>query len=115
VRRVGAEENSSHRTAVLDTLIAVAKDAGVTPAEISIAWVAAKGSLPIIGPRTLAQLENNLGAIKVTLSREQIARLDEVSAIPAVFPHRTLNNPETRRGFTGGRLEQFDALAEAVA
>jgi aryl-alcohol dehydrogenase-like predicted oxidoreductase len=35
--RVFQEENSSHRTAILDTLIAVAKDAGVTPAEIAIA------------------------------------------------------------------------------
>ena len=113
--RVFQEENSSHRTAILDTLIAVAKDAGVTPAEIAIAWVAAKGSLPIIGPRTLAQLENNLAATKVTLSPEQIARLDEVSAIPAVFPHRMLNNPETRQGFTGGKLEQFDAPVEPVA
>jgi aryl-alcohol dehydrogenase-like predicted oxidoreductase len=113
--RVFQEENSSHRTAILDALIAVAKDAGVTPAEIAIAWVAAKGSLPIIGPRTLAQLENNLAATKVTLSPEQIARLDEVSAIPAVFPHRMLNNSETRQGFTGGKLEQFDAPAEPVA
>jgi aryl-alcohol dehydrogenase-like predicted oxidoreductase len=113
--RVFQEENSSHRTAILDTLIAVAKDAGVTPAEIAIAWVAAKGSLPIIGPRTLAQLENNLAAIKVTLSPGQIARLDEASAIPAVFPHRMLNNPETQQGFTGGKREQFDAPVEPVA
>jgi aryl-alcohol dehydrogenase-like predicted oxidoreductase len=113
--RVFQEENSSHRTAILDTLIAVAEDAGVTSAEIAIAWVAAKGSLPIIGPRTLAQLENNLAAIKVTLSPGQIARLDEVSAIPAVFPHRMLNNPETQQGFTGGKLEQFDAPVEPVA
>src|SRR5258708_7960492 len=92
-------EDSPKRTAILDTLIAVAKDAGVTPSEIAIAWVAAKGSLPIIGPRTLAQLKNNLAAIKVTLSHQQIARLDEVSAIPAVFPHRMLDNAETRQGF----------------
>ena len=109
--RVFQEENSPHRTAILDTLIAVAKDAGVTPAEIAIAWVAAKGSLPIIGPRTLAQLENNLAATKVTLSPAQIARLDEVSAIPAVFPFRMFNKAETRQGFTGGKLEQFDAPA----
>ncbi len=81
-------ENSPQRTAILDTLIAVAHEAGVTPSEIAIAWVAAKGSLPIIGPRTLAQLENNLAAAKVTLSPEQIARLDKVSAIPAGFPIR---------------------------
>jgi aryl-alcohol dehydrogenase-like predicted oxidoreductase len=113
--RVFQEENSPHRAAILDTLVAVAKDAGVTPAEIAIAWVAAKGSLPIIGPRTLAQLENNLAATTVTLAPEQIARLDEVSAIPAVFPHRMLNNPETRQGFTGGKAEQFAAPAQPVA
>ena len=113
--RVFQAENSAQRTAILDTLIAVAKDAGVTPGEIAIAWVAAKGSLPIIGPRTLAQLEDNLAAAKVTLSPEQIARLDEVSAIPLVFPYRVINDPETRQGFTGGKLEQFDAPVEIVA
>ena len=108
-------ENSPQRTAILDTLLAVAKEAGVTPSEIAIAWVAAKGSLPIIGPRTLAQLENNLAAAKVTLSPEQIARLDEVSAIPSIFPYTVLNDPETRQNFTGGKFEQFDAPLEAIA
>lgn len=113
--RVFQAENSPQRTAILDTLIAVAQEAGVTPGEIAIAWVATKGSLPIIGPRTLAQLESNLAAARVTLSPEQIARLDEVSAIPPVFPYTVINNPETRQGFTGGRLEQFDAPAGTVA
>ena len=113
--RVFQDENSPQRAAILDTLIAVAKDAGVTPSETAIAWVAAKGSLPIIGPRTLAQLENNLAAAKLTLSAEQIARLDEISAIPLVFPHRMLDNPETRQSVTGGKLEQFDAPLETVA
>jgi aryl-alcohol dehydrogenase-like predicted oxidoreductase len=113
--RVFQAENSHQRTAILDTLIAVARDTGVSPAEIAIAWVAAKGSLPIIGPRTLAQLENNLAATKVVLSPEQIERLDEVSAIPSVFPYTLLNAPENRQGFTGGKLEQFDAPAEPVA
>jgi aryl-alcohol dehydrogenase-like predicted oxidoreductase len=113
--RVFQPENSQQRIAILDTLIAVAKDVGVTPAEVAIAWVAAKGSLPIIGPRTLAQLENNLAAAKVTLSPGQIARLDEVSAIPSVFPYTVLNDPETRRGYTGGKFEQFDAPVGTVA
>jgi len=49
------------------------------------------------------------------LSPEQIARLDEASAIPAVFPYRMLDNPETWQGFTGGKVEQFDAPLEPVA
>jgi aryl-alcohol dehydrogenase-like predicted oxidoreductase len=113
--KVFQAENSAQRTAVLDTLLAVAKEAGVTPSEIAIAWVAAKGSLPIIGPRTLAQLENNLGATKVTLSPAQIARLDEVSALAPVFPYTVLQDPWTQQLLTGGKREEFDAPAETVA
>jgi aryl-alcohol dehydrogenase-like predicted oxidoreductase len=113
--KVFQAENSPQRTAILDTLIAVAEDAAVTPSEIAIAWVAAKGALPIIGPRTLAQLENNLASTKVTLSPEQIARLDEVSAIPPVFPYTVINDPGTRQLYTGGKSEQLDAPVETVA
>lgn len=101
--------------AILDTLIAIAREAGVTPSEIAIAWVAAKRSLPIIGPRTLAQLENNLAAAKVALSPKQNARLDEVSAIPAPFPYTMLNNPETQQTYSGGKLDQIDLPAQPVA
>lgn len=113
--KVFQPENSPQRTAILDTLIAIAQEAGVTPGEIAIAWVAAKGSLPIIGPRTLAQLENNLAAAKVTLSVEQVARLDAVSAIPPVFPYTVINNPDTRQLYTGGMVEQFDAPTGTIA
>jgi aryl-alcohol dehydrogenase-like predicted oxidoreductase len=113
--RVFQPENSKQRTAIVDTVISVAKEIGVTPGEVAIAWVASKGSLPIIGPRTVAQLEENLASINVKLSPEQIAQLDEVSAIPAVFPYTVLNDTETKQRFTGGKLEQFDAPLEAVA
>lgn len=113
--RVFQAENSPKRTAILNTLLAVAKDLGVTPSEVAIAWVAAKGSLPIIGPRTLAQLENNLAATNVTLSPDQIARLDEVSAIPPVFPYTVLGELGTRQRMTGSKLELFDAPREPVA
>ncbi len=113
--RVFQAENSVQRTAILDTLIAVAAEVEATPAEIAIAWVAAKGSLPIIGPRTVEQLKNNLSAVNVRLSSEQIFRLDTVSALPPVFPYTLLGNPENRDGFTGGKLDLFDAPAQVVA
>ncbi len=108
-------ENSAQRTAILDTLLAVAEQAGVTASEIAIAWVAAKGSLPIIGPRTRAQLENNLGAAKVTLSSEHLARLDEVSAIAPTFPFTVLDDPRIKDLYTGGKFDQIDAPAESAA
>jgi aryl-alcohol dehydrogenase-like predicted oxidoreductase len=113
--RVFQAENSPQRTAILDTLLAVARDGDVSPAAVAIAWVAAKGSLPIIGPRTLSQLDNNLGAMNLILPPQWIEQLDRVSAIPSIFPHTLLNAPETRQGFTGGKLEQFNAPAETVA
>ncbi|WNG31160.1 aldo/keto reductase [Cystobacter fuscus] len=108
-------ENTPQRTAILDTLLAVAEEAGVTPGEIAIAWVAAKGAFPIIGPRTLAQLEDNLASTRVTLSPEHLARLDQVSALPPVFPHTVLDDPRIRDLYTGGKFGQLDAGAEPVA
>ena len=64
---------------------------------------------------TSETIQRGLDVAKVTLSPAQIARLDEVSAIAPVFPFRMLNNPEIQQGFTGGKLEQFDAPAEPVA
>jgi aryl-alcohol dehydrogenase-like predicted oxidoreductase len=47
--RVFQPENSPQRTAVLDTVIAVAEETAATPSQVAIAWVASKGPLPIIG------------------------------------------------------------------
>ncbi|MHA6688742.1 aldo/keto reductase [Mesorhizobium sp. A556] len=108
-------ENSPQRTAIIDTLIEVASESDVTPGEVAIAWVAAKGALPIIGPRTLAQLEANLAAAKVKLSAEQIGRLDEVSAIPRGYPYTVLDDPRIKDLLTGGKDDWIDAPAVPVA
>jgi aryl-alcohol dehydrogenase-like predicted oxidoreductase len=108
-------ENSQQRTAIIDTLIEVADEAGVTPGEIAIAWVAAKGSLPIIGPRTLSQLEANLAAAKVALSPEQVSRLDEVSTIARGYPHTVLDERRIQDLITGGKFDRIDFPAEPAA
>ena len=64
------------------------------------------GTAPIIGARTVAQLEDNLGALEVTITDEQRARLEEASAIDPGFPHELLTRPRTRRHvFDGTHLE----------
>lgn len=108
-------ENSAQRSAILDTLITVAGEIGVTPGEVAIAWVACKGALPIIGPRTLNQLEANLAAVEVVLSAEQVKALDDVSAIPAIYPHTVLNDPRIRDLITGGMDARIDLPAGSVA
>jgi aryl-alcohol dehydrogenase-like predicted oxidoreductase len=67
---------------VLDTVEALAAEKAASPSQLALAWVARQPGItsPIIGPRTMAHLEDNLGAVNVTFSAEDLARLDEVSA-----------------------------------
>jgi aryl-alcohol dehydrogenase-like predicted oxidoreductase len=66
---------------VLDVVEAIAKEKGCTPSQLSLAWCAAQPGItsPIIGPRTMAQLEDNLGSGDVTVTDEDRKRLDEVA------------------------------------
>ncbi len=108
-------ENSPQRTAIIDTLIGVAEEANVTPGEVAIAWVAAKGSLPIIGPRTVAQLEANLSAARVRLTPDQISLLDEASAVPRGYPYTVLDDPRIKDLITGGQDDRIDGPPGRVA
>jgi len=96
-------------------VIAVAEETAATPSQVAIAWVASKGPLPIIGPRTLEQLGDNLGATRLQLTPEQLARLDEASAIPPVFPYTVVDHREYRHRATGGKLDQLDLPTVPVA
>jgi aryl-alcohol dehydrogenase-like predicted oxidoreductase len=108
-------ENTPQRSAIIDTLIAVSNEAGVTPGEVAVAWVAARGSLPIIGPRTLEQLKSNLNAANVVLSPKQLACLDQVSAIPRGYPYTVLDDSRIKDLISGGKVDEIDTPLRAVA
>jgi aryl-alcohol dehydrogenase-like predicted oxidoreductase len=73
-------------------VIAVAREIGRTPAQVALAWVrAGQGVIvPLVGARTLVQLEDNLGCLDLSLSPEHKQRLDEASKIELGFPHEFL-------------------------
>ncbi len=73
---------------LLDLLGQVAGELSTTVARVAIAWVNARPgvSSTIIGARTLEQLDDNLAALDVSLSPEQVARLDAVSKPQLPFP-----------------------------
>src|SRR4029079_13643322 len=58
-----------------------AADAGVTPAQVALAWLLAKGDdiAPIHGTRRVARLEENVDADNVVLTADQMKRLDELT------------------------------------
>ncbi len=79
---------SAHALDIADVVAEVAQDLGCTPAQVALAWTLLNPAVdsPVLGVRTLAQLEDNLGALDVTLEPEHAARLDAISAVGPVFP-----------------------------
>jgi aryl-alcohol dehydrogenase-like predicted oxidoreductase len=84
--------------AIADVVKEVATEMDRTPAQVGLAWVLRRPGVtaPIIGARTLAQLEENLGALEVDFTDSQLARLDEVGAIVLGAPHDLLASDHIR-------------------
>jgi aryl-alcohol dehydrogenase-like predicted oxidoreductase len=61
----------------IDTM---AGEKGCTPAQLALAWVLAQGDdiVPIPGTKRRRYLEENVGALDVTLSREELERIDRI-------------------------------------
>jgi aryl-alcohol dehydrogenase-like predicted oxidoreductase len=80
-------ENFARNLAAADEVFAVAKDVGATPAQVALAWLLSKGDdiAPIPGTKRVARLEENIAADAVTLTAEQLAKLD--NATPALGDH----------------------------
>jgi aryl-alcohol dehydrogenase-like predicted oxidoreductase len=65
----------------IEAHVAHAKEKGCTPSQLALAWNASRPGItaPIIGPRTLEQLVDNLGALKVSIDEADVARIDEAA------------------------------------
>ncbi len=66
---------------VCESLEPLTREKDCTMSQLTLAWCAAQPGVtsPIIGPRTVAQLEDNLGALDVELSEEDLARIDSIA------------------------------------
>jgi aryl-alcohol dehydrogenase-like predicted oxidoreductase len=76
-------ENRERNERLIEALQNVAREKNVTASQLAIAWVLAKGTsiVPLIGARTRAQLAESLGALRVTLTPDDITRIE--AAVPA--------------------------------
>lgn len=79
--------------AIVDALADIARATESTPASVALSWVCARPGVasPIIGARTLSQLEQNLSAVTVKLTSEQTKRLDKLSEPELNFPAKFLD------------------------
>ncbi|MGV9679677.1 aldo/keto reductase [Nocardia sp. NPDC003482] len=76
----------------------VAAELNRTPSQVALAWTLRNPAVtaPIVGARTPAQLEDNLGALEVEFDAAQVDRLERASAVELGFPHEFLNRAMTR-------------------
>jgi aryl-alcohol dehydrogenase-like predicted oxidoreductase len=74
----------------------VADELGATSAQVAVAWVRQRGRwvIPILGVRTLEQLQELLGGLDLELPAEHLARLGDASRIELGFPYELLTGPQ---------------------
>ena len=73
---------------ILDAIAPIAQAHACSPARIALAWLLAKPVVTsvIIGAKRLDQLEDNIAAVDLHLTSDEIKQLDEVSALPPEYP-----------------------------
>ncbi|BCS31021.1 aldo/keto reductase [Luteitalea sp. TBR-22] len=81
-----AGDNGARNRRVVETLAQLAAERGATSSQLAIAWVLARQAwvVPVIGARTRAQLAESLGALEVTLSAEDLSRLETAISPDAI-------------------------------
>jgi aryl-alcohol dehydrogenase-like predicted oxidoreductase len=93
-----------------EAVAGIAAELGATPAQVALAWVRGQAGLiiPILGCRTLAQLDDNLGCLQVQLSGEQRAALDKLAGFSLGFPNSFLHSPHVRGLIFGDTFARLD-------
>jgi aryl-alcohol dehydrogenase-like predicted oxidoreductase len=83
-------ENFQKNLAIVERITAIAAEKSVTPAQLALAWVLAQGQdiVPIPGTKRRTYLEQNVAAVAVMLTREDLQRIGEAVPKGAAAGHR---------------------------
>lgn len=79
-------ENLQKNVDIVDKLAEIVKEKNCSVAQLAIAWTITKGALGIPGTKRRKYLEENIGAVDIELTSEDLARIDAVS--PKAFGGR---------------------------
>lgn len=85
----GPPVEDEHLYTIVDALDAIAKETGKTVPQIALNWLLQRPTVAsvIIGARNEEQLKQNLAAAEWNLTPEQVAKLDEASAVTPIYPY----------------------------
>ncbi|MEU8819661.1 aldo/keto reductase [Actinoplanes sp. NPDC048796] len=111
---IGQQEDTPQKVATVDALLDIAARTGEKPGRIAMAWLRhtsrrwSTAIVPVIGPRTLSQLEDYLAALDLDLPADDLATLDRVSEPQLDYPQsalRTYTGPAL-----GGAADRFTRI-----
>jgi aryl-alcohol dehydrogenase-like predicted oxidoreductase len=96
--------------AISREVVAVADELGATAGQVATAWVLEQPwpIIPIVGARSEAQIRDNLGALELELTDEQLERLSEASGFRLGFPRSFLESDHVRGLIFGDTFEVID-------
>ena len=88
-------ENLQKNLQLLNRIREIAAEKGCTPAQLALAWLLAQGSdiIPLVGTKRRAYLEEDVGAVEVRLSQEDLRRIDDCLLYTSPSPR----DPKTSR------------------
>ena len=95
-----SEENLPENLKLVDAVAALAVEKKIAVGQLALAWLHAQGDdvIPIPGTTSVAHLEDNLSALDIKLTKEDIKKIDEIFHVDAVKGDRYVHSGMTHKG-----------------
>lgn len=86
---------------ISEVVITIAEELSVSPAQVALAWTLKHPAVtsPIIGARTYTQVEENIKALEINFTDDQMSRLQEISRVDTCFPNNLIDTPTSEMMF----------------
>jgi aryl-alcohol dehydrogenase-like predicted oxidoreductase len=84
---------------IVEVLVDIGAAHGVSAAQVALAWLLGRPGISslVVGGRTEAQFRDNIASVTLRLTEDDLARLNEVSRVPLIYPYWHQNNFATAR------------------
>jgi aryl-alcohol dehydrogenase-like predicted oxidoreductase len=108
--RLVHNEDGGRKSATVDEVLTVADERGVSPAQLAVAWLlerarrSSTGVVPVIGPRSVQQLDDYVAALSIEIDAPTYDRLDQVSRVDLGEPYNKLAENDAPRGGAGAKI-----------
>ena len=106
------QENVDHNKIVYENVCAMSEKKGCTPAQLALAWVHHQGDdvCPIPGTSKIENLNQNIGALSVKLTPEEMTELEDIVRPESVKGERYCSNMPTFKNTESISLSSWNAV-----